>query len=271
MVNDSKQMKIALVQSALIWGDVAANLKNFDEQCKACQGCDVILLPEMFASGCMMVKKAPEMAMAEKEKVAACYPAVEKAMCSWARRGDALVVGSTACRENGKYYNRLIAALPDGTCFYYDKRHCFRGGGENEHFVAGDRQLVIPFRGVRMAFFICYDLRFPVWCRNTQSYDVAVFVANWPESRREIWKVLLKARAIENQAYVAGVNCVGMDNNGLSCAGDSTVVDARGREVATLEPGQEGIIQTELDFVALEQFREKFPVLSDRDRFSFTE
>ena len=173
--------------------------------------------------------------------------------------------------ENGKYYNRLIAAFPEGNCRYYDKRHCFRMGGENEHFTPGDRQLTFEFRGVKIAAFICYDLRFPVWCRNTQNYDLAVFVADWPESRREVWKTLLKARAIENQAFVAGVNCVGEDDNGLTYSGDSMVADARGREVGSTSPGNEAIIRVELDIEKLRQFRKKFPVLDDRDDFLFRE
>ena len=219
-------MKIALVQSPLVWGKLQENLQNFDKKMAKSEDCDVILLPEMFTSGCMMIKKSAEVAFAAKESVANAYPVVEEKMLAWAKRQHALVMGSTVYRENGKYYNRLIAAFPEGNCRYYDKRHCFRMGGENEHFTPGDRQLTFEFRGVKIAAFICYDLRFPVWCRNTQNYDLAVFVANWPESRREVWKTLLKARAIENQAFVAGVNCVGEDDNGLTYSGDSMVADA---------------------------------------------
>ena len=168
-------MKIALVQSPLAWGELQENLQNFDKKMAECEDCDVILLPEMFTSGCMMIKKSAEVAFAAKESVANAYPVVEEKMLAWAKRQHALVMGSTVYRENGKYYNRLIAAFPEGNCRYYDKRHCFRMGGENEHFTPGDRQLTFEFRGVKIAAFICYDLRFPVWCRNTQNYDLAVF------------------------------------------------------------------------------------------------
>ena len=264
-------MKIALVQSPLVWGKLQENLQNFDKKMAECEDCDVILLPEMFTSGCMMIKKSAEVAFAAKESVANAYPVVEEKMLAWAKRQHALVMGSTVYRENGKYYNRLIAAFPEGNCRYYDKRHCFRMGGENEHFTPGDRQLTFEFRGVKIAAFICYDLRFPVWCRNTQNYDLAVFVANWPESRREVWKTLLKARAIENQAFVAGVNCVGEDDNGLTYSGDSMVADARGMEIGSTSPGNEAIIRVELDIEKLRQFRKKFPVLDDRDDFLFQE
>ena len=230
-------MKIALVQSPLVWGKLQENLQNFDKKMAKSEDCDVILLPEMFTSGCMMIKKSAEVAFAAKESVANAYPVVEEKMLAWAKRQHALVMGSTVYRENGKYYNRLIAAFPEGNCRYYDKRHCFRMGGENEHFTPGDRQLTFEFRGVKIAAFICYDLRFPVWCRNTQNYDLAVFVANWPESRREVWMV----------------------------------ADARGREVGSTSPGNEAIIRVELDIEKLRQFRKKFPVLDDRDDFLFRE
>lgn len=262
-------MKIALLQSPLAWGDPRENLCHFDRKTAECGDCDLILLPEMFASGSMMVKKPAEIALADKEAVAAAYPGIEQKMLEWAKRQDALVMGSTVCREGGRYYNRLIAAFPEGYCRYYDKRHCFRMGGENEHFTPGERQLVFSFRGMRIAAFICYDLRFPVWCRNTADYDLAVFVANWPQSRSEVWKTLLKARAIENQSFVAGVNCVGKDGNGLVYSGDSLVIDARGAEIGSAPPGAEAIVRATLDVADLRRFRKKFPLLDDRDGFLF--
>lgn len=260
-------MKIALIQSQLVWGNVRENLENFERKMVDCAGCDVVLLPEMFASGCLMVKKSLEVAAEEKRNVAGQYRLVENRMKVWAAERKALVIGSTACEVDGKYYNRLIAAFPDGRLCFYDKRHCFRGGGENEHFVAGGRLLVLEFRGIRIATFICYDLRFPVWCRNTGKYDLAIFVANWPASRRKVWKTLLKARAIENQAFVAGVNCVGEDRDGVVYAGDSMVVNARGEIISVAEAGKEEIVAMELDLSDLSRFREKFPAWKDRDDF----
>ena len=217
-------MKIALVQSPLAWGELQENLQNFDKKMAKSEDCDVILLPEMFTSGCMMIKKSAEVAFAAKESVANAYPVVEEKMLAWAKRQHALVMGSTVYRENGKYYNRLIAAFPEGNCRYYDKRHCFRMGGENEHFTPGDRQLTFEFRGVKIAAFICYDLRFPEWSWNHGEYDVAIYIANWPESRRDDWNRLLRERAIENEAYVIAVNCAGPDLTGLMYRGESCVI-----------------------------------------------
>lgn len=260
-------MKIALVQSALAWGNVEENLRNFDCKTAECTGCDLIILPEMFTTGCMMVKKEREVVEAEKVRTASYYGKVRMEMLRWAVRQNALVMGSTVYQEAGHFYNRLLAALPDGNCLYYDKRHCFRMGGENEHFTPGENRLVFEFRGMKIATFICYDLRFPVWSRNVEGYDLAVYVANWPESRRGVWKTLLKARAIENQCYVAGVNCVGTDNNGLVYAGDSALIDARGDILQAAGEGREEIVQAEPDKEDLQRFRKKFAVLDDRDEF----
>lgn len=262
-------MRLALIQSSLVWGNVEENLKNFDEKLAKCSGYDVILLPEMFTSGCMMVKKSYKVAVAEKITVAEHYPVVMECMLKWALQQNALVIGSTVYREGDRYYNRMIVAFPDGSCRFYDKRHCFRMGGENEHFSGGESQLVFDFRGVKMAAFICYDLRFPVWSRNTCDYDLAIYIANWPESRREVWNTLLKARAIENQAYVAAVNCVGTDANGLRYVGDSVVLDARGGVIAAAKEFSNEIIEAVIDTQALHDFRRKFSVLEDRDQFQF--
>lgn len=261
-------MKIVLVQSELVWGDVPANLGRFDEKIRSAPEGGVILLPEMFVSGCMMVQQSPEIAVAEKQRVARRFPEVCSRMSDWASGKNAVVAGSTVYGEDGRYFNRMIVAFPDGSFRYYDKRHCFRMGGESEHFSPGCRQLVFEFRGVRIAAFICYDLRFPVWSRNTAGYDLAVYAANWPESRREVWKTLLKARAIENQAFVAGVNCVGTDNSGIRYAGDSMVAGARGKVLGCAGEHREETLAVECDVAALHEFRRKFSVLDDRDAFA---
>lgn len=260
-------MKLALVQSVLVWGNVEQNLKSFDVKLSEYLGCDVIVLPEMFTTGCMLVKREVEMVRNEQALTATSYERVLQKMLLWAKRQKALVMGSTVYREGEKYYNRLLVAYPDGRVNHYDKRHCFRMGGENEYFTAGDRRLVFEYKGIKIAAFICYDLRFPVWSRNVEGYDLAVYVANWPSSRREIWKTLLKARAIENQCYIAGVNCVGFDNNGLYYAGDSMLLDACGNEIIKAAEGEEKVLKGELDPEGLHLFRKKFNVLEDRDLF----
>lgn len=260
-------LKIALVQSSLVWGDVDRNLGDFDRKLRESDGWDVVLLPEMFPAGAVMVRREAEAMKTERERIAGYYEEVRRKMREWAERTGALVMGSTVCREGECYYNRLIAAFPDGEMKYYDKRHCFRMGGENEYFAPGRHRLVFEYKGVKIAAFICYDLRFPVWSRNVEGYDLAVYVANWPASRRKVWQTLLQARAIENQCYVAGVNCVGTDSNGLVYAGDSALIDAKGEIVKAACEGKEEILVADLNMETLTAFRKKFAVLDDRDSF----
>ncbi len=263
-------LKIALIQSSLVWGDVSRNLSDIDRKLREAGEWDIVLLPEMFPAGAMMVKREAEEMIVERERIAGCYEEVKRKMQEWACRSGALVMGSTVCREGERYYNRLIAAFPDGETKYYDKRHCFRMGGENEYFTPGQERLVFEYKGVTIAAFICYDLRFPVWSRNVEKYDLAVYIANWPASRRNVWQTLLRARAIENQCYVAGVNCVGTDNSGLVYSGDSALIDAKGEIVRAAYEGKEEIVVAGLDLEALAMFRKKFAVLDDRDSFELT-
>lgn len=251
-------MKIVLIQADLVWEDVSENLRQFGERVFTCPVCDLILLPEMFTSG---------FTMAGKGLVALRYDDVRVTMQEWAERKSAVVMGSTVYGEGGMYYNRMLVVFPDGRCRSYDKRHCFTPGGESGHFTAGNRRLVFEFKGIKVAVFICYDLRFPVWSRNVDGYDLAVYVANWPESRRSVWKTLLCARAIENQSFVAGVNRVGTDGNGLCYAGDSMLVDAKGDVVGECVSYKEDIKCVEIYPEELYELRQKFPVLEDRDEF----
>lgn len=260
-------MRVALVQSLLLGGNVEGNLEAFGRKLSRCRGHDLVLLPEMFASGCLRQEAPEEAVLKEREEVACRFGEIRDRMLFWAGECDAVVAGSAVCREGTHYYNRLVVAFPDGHCLYYDKRHLFRPGGEGEYFSAGERPLLFEFRGMKMAAFICYDLRFPVWCRNVRGYDLAFFVANWPEMRREAWEILLKARAVENQAFVAGVNCVGTDVNGLRYAGGSMLVDARGKELTERVEFREGIFSADCDPEGLRKFRERFPVWKDRDHF----
>lgn len=251
-------MKIAIVQASLLWEDVEGNLEAFGRRLRLIEDADVIVLPEMFSSG---------FTMEGKEKVALYYERICQWMTERAREKDALIMGTTVFRAGECYYNRCLVAFPTGELLHYDKRHCFTMGGERDHFVAGKDLLVFDYRGVRFAPFICYDLRFPVWSRNTSGYDVAVYMANWPAARREPWQLLLKARAIENQCYVVGVNCVGEDGKGLLYTGDSVVVSPRGEVIGECVPGEDCASVVEIDLEGLQAFREKFPVLEDRDVF----
>ena len=219
-VKAQDSVRVALVQAHLIWGDVKSNLWAFDKRVPLCKGADVIVFPELFTSGCEMKKRDKEEAMRSKDEVASYYPTVIKRMKKWARRSGALVIGSTIYKENGKYYNRLLAVYPDGKYEYYDKHNCFKKGS----FSPGDRHLTLEWKGIRFSTYICYDLRFPEWSRNQGEYDVAIYIANWPESRRDDWNQLLRERAFENEAYVVAVNCAGTDLTGLVYRGESCVI-----------------------------------------------
>jgi predicted amidohydrolase len=178
------------------------------------------------------------------------------------------IAGSLIIIENGNYFNRLIHASPNGEIRYYDKRHLFRMSSEEERFTAGNRQLIINQNDCRVSFQICYDLRFPVWSRNRKSYDLLVYAANWPTQRDEVWDVLLRARAIENQCYVAGVNRIGTDGYGISYSGGSVILDPKGKQIAALDSPSSGIIHAAISLEELSRFRDKFPVWRDGDQFN---
>ncbi|MFW5978879.1 MAG: nitrilase-related carbon-nitrogen hydrolase, partial [Bacteroidia bacterium] len=169
------------------------------------------------------------------------------------------------------YYNRMISQLPDGEFFTYDKRHLFRMGEENNHYTAGSKRVIFNYKEWRICPLICYDLRFPVWSRNRGDYDLLIYVANWPESRRHVWKTLLVARALENQVYVVGVNRIGKDGQNIPYAGDSMIIDPKGRIISETKPYEENIETRELSLKSLNEFREKFPVGKDADYFEIKE
>jgi omega-amidase len=199
---------------------------------------------------------------------------------TYRRRGDACaaaartvdrhraLVGSFNCEEQGKYFNRAFFVTPSHLCYFYDKRHLFRMGEEADHFSAGSKQLIIPYKGFNIALLVCYDLRFPVWSRNRDNgYDVLVYVANWPASRRKVWDTLLRARALENMSYVIGVNRVGTDGYKLPYDGGSIVISAKGETLASVADNTEGTATVSIDTESLIHFRNKFPVWKDADAF----
>jgi predicted amidohydrolase len=245
----------------LAWEDRAANLDHFAAEIgKLAEAVDLFVLPEMFTTGFSM----------QPERVA--EPEATDTQ-SWlqqrAREANAAIVGSVATESDGRFVNRLLWATPDGRIAHYDKRHLFRMGREDQHYAAGTRTLVVEWGGFRIAPLICYDLRFPVWSRRRASYnyDLLLYVANWPAARRYPWQQLLRARAIENQAFVAGCNRVGADGNGVAHAGDSVILDAMGQPLAELAETP-GVVQAELDLQSLRDFRERFPAHLDADRFT---
>jgi omega-amidase len=255
-------LRITTVQADLIWQNKTANLQKFDKLLRgSLRGeTDVIVLPEMFTTGFSM---SPE-TLAEPMTGETIAFLREKSHAL-----DAVITGSFICEEKGKYYNRLIWMQPDGQFWTYDKRHLFSLANEQDHYSAGDKLLQIKWRGWTIRPLICYDLRFPVWSRNVAPdfYDVLIYVANWPERRRLPWQSLLTARAIENQAFVIGVNRVGADGNGISHSGDTTIVDFSGEKLFQ-RAQTEGVETTTILKEDLMSFRKKFTFLADQDTFT---
>ena len=258
-----QDLTVTIVQADLAWENKQANLKHFERLLEtASPQTDLTILPEMFSTAFTMNAAA----LAEP----ADGPTVRWLQKTAQKRQTALIA-SLIVEQDGKYYNRLFFVLPEGRFFSYDKRHLFRMAGENEVYSAGSERLTVELKGWKIRPFICYDLRFPVWTRNVNGeYDLAVFIANWPERRAQHWIALLKARAIENQAYVVGVNRVGQDGLQIEYSGDSLVVDPLGNDLVHLRR-QEGIHTKRLSAHTLKSYWQKFPVWMDSDRFEIVE
>ena len=253
-----QNLKISLLQTSLHWQDKSANYKKFEALIQRTGDTDVIILPEMFTTGFTM----------EPEQLAESFPGPSiDWMATQAKLADAAITGSIVTKLGGNYYNRLVWMTPDGSYQTYDKRHLFRMANEDKHYSAGKDRLVVEYKGWRICPLICYDLRFPVWSRNQNDYDLLIYIANWPSVRREPWKTLLPARAIENLCYVAGVNRVGEDGNGFPHSGDSMVIDPKGT-CLFYQADQEIVETLTLDAEALLKFRKRFPADRDADDFN---
>lgn len=250
-------MRVVILQQDIVWADPTENVRQAEAAIDRRPGADLYVLPEMFATG---FATHPE-GVAEKADSETLRWMVRKAAAC-----RAAVAGSLAVEDGGRYYNRLCFVHPDGRVETYDKRHLFTYSGEHRHYTRGTRRVVVTFRGVRILLQVCYDLRFPVWSRNRGDYDVALYVASWPVGRIEAWSALLRARAIENQCYVVGVNRVGRDPV-AEYSGASVVIDPYGRTVATCEDHHVSAAEAVLDLERLAGFRQKFPVLEDGDAF----
>lgn len=257
-------LRIAMFQPDIFWKNAGSNKKMFDDLFSKIRGqADVFVLPEMFTTGFVpdpsSVAEAPDGSTFQWMKQCAVT-------------NGCAIAGSVVFFENGKYYNRLIWMNPDGTHFTYDKRHLFSLGNENAEYSQGEKNIVIDYEGWKIRPLICYDLRFPVWARNkfsegTYEYDILLFSANWPASRRFHWRQLLMARAIENQCYAIGVNRRGRDGNGWHYAGGSTLATPDGRWDPESEDADSDVIIVELNKTALEQYRKTFPFAQDWDKF----
>jgi len=251
-------LRVTLVQSDIAWQDPTQNRRRLAAHFRGLAGhTDLIVLPEMFSTGFSMDAEA----LAEP---------MDGPTVDWMREEAAamgcVITGSVIVRDTGRHYNRLVWARPDGTLAHYDKRHLFRMAGEHEHFAAGGARLTVELKGWRICPLVCYDLRFPVWSRGRDDYDLLLYVANWPARRAHAWSALLRARAIENLCYVAAVNRIGRDGNGASYAGDSVALDFLGQPLSS-EGGGDRVETAVLDMESLRAYRESFPAHLDADGF----
>jgi len=262
MNKNRENLSITIVQASLQWEDIDANLAFFEKQLEAATTyTDLIILPEMFTTGFSM--NASQLAEQMEGKSM-------QWMAEQAKKQDAIVTGSLIIEENGKFYNRLIWMQPDGSHQCYDKRYLFTMAKENLTYEAGTEKLIVEWRGWKICPLICYDLRFPVWSRNVENYDLLIYVANWPVTRSFHWKTLLQARAIENQAFTIGVNCVGKDGTGYYYTGDSCVLSPSGEWL--FQAADRKITHTQsISKDDLMMVRKKLPFLVDQDVFSYDE
>jgi predicted amidohydrolase len=278
-INRLSSLLVTIIQTHLHWEDKIANLRMLEEKISSIkEKTEVVVLPEMFSTGFSM---KPE-TLAEKMHARSGTNG-EGETVQWMKRVAAekkiILTGSIIIEEDAKYYNRLIWMLPNGEYGVYDKRHRFAFAGEDKHYSPGTKRLIASVKGWKINLQICYDLRFPVWARQSPlsiggeeaggeaEYDVLIYVANWPERRSHAWKTLLQARAIENQSYVIGVNRVGNDGNGIYHSGDSMIIDPMG-ETLYHKKDEEDIFTISLDKSQLQAIREKLPFLKDADKFT---
>lgn len=252
------KLNLLLVQPDTLWERPEDNFQRIESLVKGkTGGADLVILPEMFATGFSM----------NSLNTSGFALITQQWMANKAAEWRCALMGSMAYEQGEKIYNRLFFALPDGSSSWYDKRHLFRMGAEHEAFAPGSERKIFELNGWRILPQVCYDLRFPVWMRNTDGYDLAVVVANWPAARHDAWQTLLKARAIENLAYVVGVNRTGADGNGIVYGGGSVAIDFKGQVMADAGTGEQ-VVNAILDKTNIEAFREKFPAYLDADGFS---
>lgn len=255
-----EKLHVVGIQADLFWENSEKNIEYFDKEIhKLSEETDLVVLPEMFTSGFTMNPKNVAEEMNGKS-------------VSWmkkiAKEKEIAIVGSLVIKENNLFYNRILFVEPSGKIKYYNKRHSFTLAGENKVYTSGTEKNIINYKGWKICPLICYDLRFPVWARNSEDYDLLVFVANWPVTRIKAWDTLLKARAIENMSYTIGVNRVGSDFNDYKYSGNSLIVDFLGNETAKLANNTSGNIYSILDKSEQDNVREKLGFLKDKDQFT---
>jgi omega-amidase len=256
-VQDS--LNVTIIQTHLAWENPIENRSLFDTLLTSLKDTHLVVLPEMFTTGFTMnAEQASE--NSEGETLAW--------LQQWAKRINAAITGSVAVNENGNYYNRLYFVYPDGSFKTYDKKHLFTLANEHHTYDAGKERLIVEYLGWKICPLVCYDLRFPVWARNTEDYDALIYVANWPKIRTHAWDTLLKARAIENISYCIGVNRIGLDGNGYEYVGHSAVYNTLG-ELVSSEELETDLLQTvTLEKSHINKTRSHLKFLQDRDAFT---
>jgi len=252
-------MKVFAVQFDIKWEDIHYNLEKIESLLAEQTGLEgsAVFLPEMFATGYTM----------QPSKVVSGISIATGWLKEFSYKHKCLIGGSLPVEDNGKFYNRFFVFANGEEVARYDKRHLFSNAGEDKIYSAGDKEVVFSFGEWKFKIAVCYDLRFPVWLRNKENYDILVIVANWPCKRNEVWQTLLTARAIENQSIVTGVNRTGTDGNGFEYCGNSLIIDEKGKILGNIKQ-DEGVLSVTLDKEKLIQFRQKFDTLKDADKFN---
>ena len=253
-------LNIAVFQFDLVWENPEANRTKIDQLLQNISNTtDIVFLPEMFTTGFSV-------------NVLELAEPMDGETVQWMKQRCAehqlALCGSLIIQDNDQFFNRLVFVEPSGEIHFYNKRHLFTMGNEGIHFQKGIERLIVQYKGWRICPLICFDLRFPVWSRNRNEYDLLVYSANWPGNRNDAWNALLKARAIENQCYVVGVNRVGTDGLGVDYSGDSQVFCPKGKHLAKSLSAHEELLSASLSYKEMTVFREKFPVFKDADDFN---
>jgi omega-amidase len=254
-------MNIALIQSSLVWENPEENRNYFQKEIDLITAqVDLIVLPEMFTSGFTMQPKNVAESMTGETITW---------LQSIAKVKNSAITGSLIIQEDGHYYNRMVFVFPSGAIEKYDKRHLFTLAGEEKIFTHGNEKVIVEYKHYKICLQVCYDLRFPVFARNVEQYDVLIYVASWPKTRINAWDILLKARAIENMCYVIGVNRLGVDGNNMEYIGHSQVNDFLGNSILSPQKGH-GVFMAQLDHEKMTEIRMKLPFLNDRDVFKIS-
>jgi predicted amidohydrolase len=256
-----RNLNVTLIQDDISWQDPQANRQRNQKHLDAIAGeTNLIVLPEMFSTGYY-------------EQPWETFETMQGETVTWMRENagkyDTVITGSLIMKTGDLFVNRMIWAKPDGSLAWYDKRHLFRFGGEHHHYQSGNERVIMDLDGWRVALFVCYDIRFPVWSRNRDDYDIAIYAANWPDARQFAWDSLLVARAIENQSYVIGVNRLGNNPNGDKYAGGSVILDYLGKPIEDCQD-RVTVVSAALSMAKLREFRAHFPASMDQDNFKIS-